>query len=120
MKASFIYAPIFAPLITASYSPFSISPITTHQPNGNPDGQVNYYHINFTVSSTNDAAGPTSAICTKTWSDNAWTQPQAYSVNVPTGSWMACSPSSYSFQLYPYFSIGNFTLGVQQNFTDAS
>ncbi|KAI4143406.1 MAG: hypothetical protein LQ340_007015 [Diploschistes diacapsis] len=104
----------------SSYLPFSVSPLSTHEPNGNPEGDVNYYHINFTVSSSNDASGESSAICTNSWSDNDWEQPQAYSVNVPTGSWIACSPSTYSFQLYPYFSIGNFTLGIQQNFTSST
>ncbi|CAD0092023.1 unnamed protein product [Aureobasidium vineae] len=39
---------------------------------------------------------------------------------VPTGKWIACGANDFRFQLFPYFSIGNFSLAVQQNFTDAT
>lgn len=104
----------------AAYSPFQVNPLSTHQPNGNPDGQVNYYRIAFTVESTNSANdSSSSAQCASFWGDNSFGQQEAYSVEVPTGSWIECGSSDFSFQLYPYFSIGNFTLGVQQNFTNA-
>lgn len=111
-----------AAVAAAALSPLQINPLSTHQPNGNPDGQVNYYRIAFTVESTNGAAAGSnsSAQCALSWGDNSYEQQEAYSVSVPTGSWTQCGSSEFSLQLYPYFSIGNFTLGVQQNFTDAS
>ena len=100
-----------------AYKPFSVYPLSTHEPTGDPDGQANYYHINFTVTSSNGAS-PETGICYDVWSDNAWTDSEVYSKYVPTGSWIACTPSTFSFQLHPYFTIGNFTLSVQHNFTD--
>ena len=102
----------------AAYSPFLVKPLSTHQPNGNPDGQVNYYNIAFTVSSLN--GGNSTGECSTFWGDNGYTEQEAYSVNVPTGSWIECGASEFSFQLFPYFSIGNFTLAIQQNYTDLS
>lgn len=105
--------------LAAAYSPFLITNLNTHQPNGNPDGQVNYYRIQFDVSSSNGGAD-SSTTCQTSWGDNSWLQAEAYSVAVPTGKWIACRTNDFRFQLFPYFSIGNFSLAVQQNFTDAA
>lgn len=104
----------------AAYSPFVIKPLTTHQPIGNNEGETNFYSISFTVSSCNGAEGANStATCQQSWGDNSWAQSADYSLYVPTGEWIACGQDSeFSFQLFPYFAIGNFTLAVQQNFTD--
>lgn len=101
-----------------AYTPFTIAPLTTHQPNGAADGDTDYYSIQFTVNSTN-AGSDSSGTCSKSWGDNGSQNQEAYSMYVPTGEWITCSGSSeFAFQLYPYFSIGNFTLGIQQNFTN--
>jgi hypothetical protein len=117
------------PLLTLALtpSPFTLSSLTTHQPNGNPAGQVNYYNIAFSINSTNSGA-PTTAWCQTFWGDNAWTQPEAHSVNVPTGKWIACDSapaaydgnSTFQFQLFPYFSIGNFSLAVREDVSSSS
>ncbi|GAB7351095.1 hypothetical protein MBLNU459_g1561t1 [Dothideomycetes sp. NU459] len=112
---------LFASIVSlvSAYTPFLVDPITTHQPIGNNEGQTNYYQISFNVSSSNGAAGANaSGECAVSWSDNSWAQSEAYSLYVPTGSWIACGSSEFSFQLFPYFSIGNFTLAIQQNLTD--
>lgn len=101
----------------SAYSPFLVKPLTTHQPIGNNEGQVNFYNIQFGVSSSNGGAN-TSTTCQTSWGDNSWANTEAYSLNVPTGKWIACDSSDFKFQLYPYFSVGNFSLAVQQNFTD--
>jgi len=107
-----------AAVASSSYTPFIIAPLTTHQPNGAADGDTDYYNIQFTVNSTN-AGSDSSGTCSDFWGDNGSQNQEAYSVGVPTGEWIACSGSGeFAFQLYPYFSIGNFTLGIQQNFTD--
>lgn len=106
-------------LAYATASSFRLDPVTTHQPNGNPDGQVNYYHITFNVTSPMDDSV---ACCTATWGDNSWQESEAYSMNVPTGDWISCAAveksAQVAFQLYPYFSIGNFSLSIEQNYTD--
>ena len=91
--------PILAFLLATTavaYSPFIIPYMTTHQPNGNPDGQVNYYNIGFNVTSTN---GDTTqeAYCGKFWGDNSndWDSTSvSYSTNVPVGQWLPCAVSS--------------------------
>ncbi|KAH0309285.1 starch-binding domain-like protein, partial [Aureobasidium melanogenum] len=88
-------------------------------PIGNPDGQTNYYRIQFDVTSLNGGAN-SSATCQTSWGDNSWLQTESYSMAVPTGKWIACGTNDFRFQLFPYFSIGNFSLAVQQNFTDAA
>jgi hypothetical protein len=105
--------------LAAAYSPLVIKNLNTHQPNGNPAGQTNYYRIQFDVSSSNGGA-ESSATCQTSWGDNSWLQTEAYSMAVPTGKWIACGANDFRFQLFPYFSIGNFSLGVQQNFTDST
>lgn len=105
----------------ADYSPFIIDPLTTHQPIGNNEGETNYYSISFNVSAANGVLPANeTATCSASWSDNSWAQSAAYSLYVPTGSWIQCGDSDFSFQLFPYFSIGNYTLAVQQNFTDVA
>ena len=97
--------------------PFYIQNITTHQPTGNPDGQVNYYRIDFYANNT--YGSDVTAHCSTFWGDNSCTTGTGpgcapYSVNVPTGDWIACDAAGISFQLYPYFSIGNFSIALQQ------
>lgn len=101
---------------TAADTPFELYPLGTHQPIGNNEGQTNYYHIFFTVTSLNDGENST-AYCETSWSDNTWVDTTAYSVYVPTGSWIACDNTAFSFQLFPYFAIGNFSIAIQQNCT---
>ncbi|KAL1302982.1 hypothetical protein AAFC00_003299 [Neodothiora populina] len=103
-----------------SAAPFVIEYMTSHQPTGNPDGQVNYYHVDFNLSSSSKDGAPVN--CWATWGDNSYSQQEAYSVNVPTGSWIPCQGSDqhFAFQLYPYFSIGNFSLGLLENYTDST
>ncbi|KAK4972620.1 laccase, multicopper oxidase, benzenediol:oxygen oxidorectuctase [Elasticomyces elasticus] len=113
----------------SAYSDLVVSSLTTHQPNGSPSGQVNYYSIAFTVNSANSNPSA-SGYCHASWGDNYCAfcnTGVAYSVNVPTGSYISCDSSranlgdqtsEFGFQLYPYFSIGNFSVSVQQSFTD--
>lgn len=117
--------PLIASTTLASaqdYSPFFISDLTSHQPNGSPGGNVNFYTLTFNVRSSN-GEGNSSAYCNIFWPDNGYRNLEAYSVNVPTEEWIQCdsSPrdrgdkaSDLSFQLFPYFSIGNYTLEVRQ------
>lgn len=114
---------------TLGYKPFSIPTLTTHQPNGNPDGQVNYYRIAFTVTSNSTNGTTSSGYCNKFWGDNSWLQLEAYSVNVPTDEWFTCDSSAdnlgdqasdFQFQLFPYFSIGNFSVAVKEALGDGS
>lgn len=106
--------------LAVAYSPLVIKNLNTHQPIGNPDGQTNYYRIQFDVMSSNGGAN-SSATCQTSWGDNSWLQTEPYSMAVPTGKWIACGANDdFRFQLFPYFSIGNFSLAIQQNFTDAA
>lgn len=114
---------------TLAHKPFSIPSLTTHQPNGNPDGQVNYYRIAFTVTSSSSNGTTSSGYCNKFWGDNSWLQLEPYSVNVPTDEWFICDSSAdnlgdqasdFQFQLFPYFSIGNFSLAVKEALGDGS
>lgn len=105
--------------LAAAYSPLVIKNLITHQPIGNPEGQTNYYRIQFDVTSSNGGAS-SSTTCQTYWGDNSWVQPESYSMAVPTGKWIACGANDFRFQLFPYFSIGNFSLAVQQNFSDAT
>ncbi|KAI5363348.1 hypothetical protein Slin15195_G107340 [Septoria linicola] len=106
--------------VVAAYSPFVIPSLTTHQPIGS--GSTNFYYVNFEVKSDNSGKS-SSAWCSKSWGDNGWTRLEAYSVNVPTGQWINCDSeegaydgnSAFQFQLYPYFSIGNFSVSVKQD-----
>lgn len=118
-----IFTAIIALTATASaYSPFIVSDLISHQPNGNPDGQTNYYRIAFLVNSLNSGKVQ-SGYCAKFWGDNSWAQEQAYSVNVPTGQWTACDSSEgkydgtapFMFKLFPLFSIGNFSLAIKED-----
>ncbi|KXT15870.1 hypothetical protein AC579_5526 [Pseudocercospora musae] len=112
--------------IVAALSPFDVSGMTSHQPNGNPGGQVNYCRIAFSVNSTNSGNKPQSGYCAKFWGDNSWLQEEAYSVNVPTGQWISCDTTEgaydggapFQFQLFPYFSIGNFSLAIKEDLGD--
>lgn len=105
---------------TLAYSSFSITSMTTHQPIGS--GSTNFYFINFSINSTNSGS-PSTAYCQTSWGDNGWTRLEPYSINVPTGTWTNCDSaqgaydgaSAFQFQLYPYFSIGNFSVGVKQD-----
>ena len=83
-------------------------------------GQVNYYHIRFDVSSANGPANNSSGTCYTFWGDNQYLSKNAYSENVPVDEWISCDGSDFSFKLFPYFSIGNFSLAVQQSFINAS
>jgi hypothetical protein len=117
-------------LSQTKYSPFQIPWMTTHQPNGNPAGQVNYYHIEFNITSANGNPAE-EAYCWQFWGDNnnnCGDSCVAYSTNVPTGEWITCArnksdlsgqTSGFAFQLYPFFGIGNFALALKQNFTQA-
>ncbi|THY48899.1 starch-binding domain-like protein [Aureobasidium pullulans] len=105
--------------VATAYSPFLVNSLSTHQPIGNNEGQTNYYRIAFDVTSSNGGAN-SSATCQTFWGDNSWTEPEAYSVAVPTGKWIDCDSSDFRFKLFPYFSIGNFSLAIQQNFTDTA
>lgn len=104
----------------SAYSPFAIPTLTTHQPIGS--GSTNFYFIEFDITSDNSGK-QASAYCQKSWGDNGWTRPEPYSVNVPTGEWFRCDSerysydgaSAFSFQLFPYFSIGNFSLSVKED-----
>jgi len=81
--------------LAADYAPFEIPYMTTHQPNGNPAGQVNYYHIDFNVTSKNGDS-PSTGFCFASWGDNGL-QPycapgcSAESKNVPAGEWIQCT-----------------------------
>lgn len=101
------------------YSPLLINPLTTHQPIGNNEGNTNYYSIRFGVTSANgNGNSSSSGECAASWGDNPWTSSAAYSEHVPAGERIACGSSGFSFQLAPYFSIGNFSLAVQQNIAE--
>ncbi|KAK4545452.1 hypothetical protein LTR36_002802 [Oleoguttula mirabilis] len=119
--SSFLLALASTAATVAAQGSFTIPNITSHQPNGSPEGQVDYYSMGFAVTST--LSGNKSGYCTKGWSDNDDTSQVAYSENVPTGSWVQCDSSSanygdgdseFAYQLFPYFSIGNWSIQVQQ------
>lgn len=122
---SFLLAATTAIHTALAYSPpLKITSMTTHQPIGS--GSTNFYYINFAIQgipSRRFSSSSSSAYCQISWGDNGWTNPQPYSIHVPTGTWMNCdsTPGSYDgtsafqFQLFPYFSIGNFTVGVKQD-----
>ncbi|EMF09224.1 uncharacterized protein SEPMUDRAFT_120095 [Sphaerulina musiva SO2202] len=121
---SFLLAATTAIHTALAYSPpLKITSMTTHQPIGS--GSTNFYYINFAIQgipSRRFSSSSSSAYCQISWGDNGWTNPQPYSIHVPTGTWMNCdsTPGSYDgtsafqFQLFPYFSIGNFTSGVRK------
>ncbi|KAK5123265.1 hypothetical protein LTR85_002695 [Meristemomyces frigidus] len=101
---------------SASLGSYIIPSISSHQPTGAVDGDVNYYHMSLTVNAT--TSGSESGYCHATWSDNVYTSQDAYSDSVATGSWIKCDSSSanygdedseFAFQLFPYFSIGNYS-----------
>ncbi|KAM3424310.1 hypothetical protein BST61_g11153 [Cercospora zeina] len=109
----------------SAYSSFVIPTLTAHQPIGS--GSTNFYLIEFDIQSVN-SGNQRSAYCLKSWGDNGWSRPEAYSVNVPTGEWFKCDSargtydgaSAFSFQLHPYFSIGNFSLSVKEDLKEGS
>jgi len=119
---------LLAGLATADYAPFSIPYMYTKQPNGNPAGQTNFYNIEFDVNSTNGDT-PQSAYCWATWGDNnnaCGTGCVPYSTQAPTGSWIQCAHNSsnlydqtseFAFELSPQFTIGNFSVALEQTFT---
>lgn len=110
-----------------AFQPFLLPELTTHQPNGNPAGQVNYYRIAFTVTSTT-SNGTSSGYCNRFWGDNSWLDDEAYSLYVPTDEYVCDSSeenlgdkaSNFRFKLFPYFSIGNFSLEVKETLADGS
>jgi hypothetical protein len=119
-------------LAAADYSPFEITWLYTKQPNGAADGQTNYYVIEFNVSSTLGDT-PQTAYCWDSWGDDlssAFCNPCVpWSTYVPTGEWIQCAwnssdisdeTSEFYFQLYPHFEIGNFSVALQQNFTQTT
>lgn len=134
MKAAYTL-PLLAGVATAapavqerqSLDSFSIPSITTHQPNGNPAGNVNYYSIDFNVSSYTTLDGRSATVkCSTFWGDNSCTftnDCKPYSTNVPTGEWIPCNPElrgtddlgEFAFQLYDRFSIGDFDISLRQN-----
>ncbi|KAF2217214.1 hypothetical protein CERZMDRAFT_81160 [Cercospora zeae-maydis SCOH1-5] len=113
---------LFAACVTtaSAYSSFVIPTLTAHQPIGS--GSTNFYLLSFDIKSDN-SGNQRSAFCQKSWGDNGWTRPLPYSLEVPTGQWIKCDSargtydgaSAFSFQLYPYFSIGNFSLSVKED-----
>ncbi|KAF2725962.1 carbohydrate-binding module family 20 protein [Polychaeton citri CBS 116435] len=133
MKSVATFIAFAAAAAAQQYRPFEIDYMTTHQPNGVPSGQVNYYRIAFNVTSANGDE-PVSAYCSDFWGDNSnnrlcsGSSCVPYSTEVPTGSWIDCaqnssatadSSSGFAFQLFPYFSIGNFSVMIKQNFSEA-
>ncbi|KAK4555418.1 hypothetical protein LTR86_007715 [Recurvomyces mirabilis] len=123
---------LFTTLTSAATSPtstpFTLSNLYTKQPNGNPDGQTNFYTISFTLNSTNGDS-PESGYCWASWGDNSYTSNNAYSDYVPTGTWIQCAhnasqigdqTSEFAFQLYKPFGIGEFEVAVLQNYTETT
>ncbi|KAK5063222.1 hypothetical protein LTR16_010276, partial [Cryomyces antarcticus] len=125
----------FLPVVLAA-SPLLLFPFSTKQPNGSPEGQTNYYNTIFNIAASSIASNGTNvtdlAYCWASWADNCGlcTPSYAYSTYVPTG-WIQCDKSSsqanfgkkegaFAFRLHPYFSIGNVTIDVAHNVTDAS
>lgn len=112
--------------LAQDYAPFEIPHMSTHQPNGNPAGQVNYYNIDFNITSKNGDS-PQTGYCNTFWGDNGLScgdTCSAESKNVPAGEWIQCKTeylgdvdSEFAFWLFPGFSIGNFPIQLKQNFT---
>lgn len=105
----------------AAWSPFLVPTMLSHQPIGSLPGEVNYYRIAFDVRSKNSGSTK-SGYCAKFWGDNSELDPEPYSVYVPVDQWIQCdsavdtydSDSAFQFKLFPYFSIGNFSLEVKE------
>lgn len=133
MQSSIILA-AFASLV-AAYTPFSISSLDSHQPEGTgAGGEVDNWWLEFDVASSN--SGDSSAYCSKSWGDNCnpliCTTAHIWSDDVPANQWIQCyeseavftaggeANSSFSFQLFPYFEIGNFTLEVRETLDDGT
>lgn len=118
MKSSIVlaYIGIFAVSSRAvEYTPFTITGLTTHEPNGSPDGQTNFWGINFSINSTNDHEGTLnpSTYCHESWGDGgANTLPPA------VNNWIPCDNPQYSYKLTNDYTIENFTLAIQQNITE--
>ncbi|TKA73465.1 hypothetical protein B0A55_05953 [Friedmanniomyces simplex] len=115
--------------ITVVAADFPVSNIYTKQPNGNPDGQTNYYIFESNIGSTDGGAGQNTAFCWASWGDNSFTSNDAFSDNAPTGQWLPCAhnssnledkTSNFAFMLQPEYSIGNFSVSVQQTYTASS
>lgn len=112
--------------LAQDYAPFEIPYMSTHQPNGNPAGQVDYYNIDFNITSKNGDS-PQTGFCFASWGDNGvncGNSCSAESENVPAGEWIQCTTSrlgdvysEFAFWLFPGFSIGNFPIQLKQNFT---
>lgn len=115
---------------TLAYSDFSLPWVTTHQPLGVASGQVNYYRIALNITS-NNASPSQSGYCGIFWGDNNGNCGDTcvpYSTYVPT-TWTTCYANSstepipenrdspFSFQLSPYFGIGNFTIALREKIT---
>ncbi len=110
---------------TAVTADFVLSNIYTKQPNGNPDGQTNYYIFEAQVTSTDGGPGQNSAYCWSSWPDNSPLSYNAYSDYAPLG-WVQCAhnssdlqdkTSNFAFQLQAPFAIGDFSVALQQNYT---
>lgn len=121
--------------IAKAFTPLSISSLDSHQPAGSgAGGQVNYWSLVFDVNSSN--SGNRSAYCVRSWSDNCnpllCSTVHVWSDNVPVDQWIQCyenkaiftasgqATSPFSFQLFPYFEIGNFILEVKETLDDGT
>ncbi|KAK0847071.1 hypothetical protein LTS02_014629 [Friedmanniomyces endolithicus] len=113
---------------TAVAADFLVSNVYTKQPNGNPDGQTNYYIFEAQVTSTDGGPGQNSAYCWSSWPDNSPSSSNAYSDYAPLG-WVQCAhnssdlqdkTSNFAFQLQAPFAIGDFSVALQQNYTVSS
>ena len=116
---------------TLAYSDIHLPWVTTHQPQGVAAGQVNYWNIALNITSNNTSPSQ-SGYCTVTWPDNTRDCGNTcvpYSTAVPL-DWTTCYANSstftnggnrdspFSFQLSPYFAIGNFSIALRENVTE--
>ncbi|KAK5733610.1 hypothetical protein LTR17_009600 [Elasticomyces elasticus] len=106
---------------------WTVSKISTKQPNGSPDGQTNYYNIGSEITGASGCTSE-SAYCWAFWGDNGAGSGNAYSAYAPTG-WTQCAhnstdlydfTSNYAFKISSPFSIGNFDITYQNNYTACS
>ncbi|KAM0716477.1 hypothetical protein Q7P37_007922 [Cladosporium fusiforme] len=118
MKSTTILA-LAGAVAAADYANFDIPWLEAHQPSGQ---KFDYYNLEFNVTSSNGDT-PTSAYCRQWWGDNGGDE--AWSTGAPVNKWHPCTlekgseePSTISFYLFPYYSIGNFSLALSQNFTE--
>ena len=100
---------------------FTVSDLSTHQPNG--ASSSDNYRIEFSVTSDNANSSLETVHCKATWADNVCATGSACvatSTNVPTPEWIPCDTSEYAFQLGPNFAIGNFNLALNQTTADGA